>query len=71
MTRLRNAVTKLETEIAELETKTSALDALLMDPAKYTMALFEEYNQLKTKLDARMQEWAEATEKLEEYGIRQ
>lgn len=70
-TRLRNAVSKLETEIAELEAKTTELDTLLMDPAKYTMTLFEEYNQLKTKLDARMQEWTEATEKLEEYGIRQ
>ncbi|MCC8061879.1 MAG: ABC-F family ATP-binding cassette domain-containing protein [Rikenellaceae bacterium] len=69
VTRLRNAVTKLETEIAELEAKTTELDAQLMDPARYTMALFEEYNQLKTKLDAKMQEWTEATEKLEEYGI--
>lgn len=69
MTRLRNTVTKLEAEIAELEAKTAALDAQLMDPARYTMALFEEYNQLKTKLDAKMQEWSEATEKLEEYGI--
>lgn len=69
MTRLRNTVTKLESEIAELEAKTAALDAQLMDPARYTMALFEEYNQLKTKLDAKMQEWSEATEKLEEYGI--
>lgn len=69
VTRLRNAVTKLEAEIAELEAKTSELDAQLMDPARYTMALFEEYNQLKTKLDAKMQEWTEATEKLEEYGI--
>ncbi len=69
VTRLRNAVTKLEAEIAELEAKTTELDAQLMDPARYTMALFEEYNQLKTKLDAKMQEWTEATEKLEEYGI--
>lgn len=69
VTRLRNAVAKLETDIAELETKTSALDAQLMDPGQYTLALFEEYNQLKTQLDARMQEWAEATEKLERYGI--
>ena len=69
VTRLRNAVTKLEAEIAELEAKTTELDVQLMDPARYTMALFEEYNQLKTKLDAKMQEWTEATEKLEEYGI--
>ncbi len=69
VTRLRNAVAKLEAEIADLEAKTSELDAQLMDPARYTMALFEEYNQLKTKLDAKMQEWTEATEKLEEYGI--
>lgn len=69
VTRLRNAISKLETGIADLEAKTSALDAQLMDPARYTMTLFEEYNQLKTKLDARMQEWAEATEKLEEYDI--
>lgn len=69
VTRLRNAVAKLEAEIAELEAKTSELDAQLMDPARYTMALFEEYNQLKTKLDTKMQEWTEATEKLEEYGI--
>ncbi|WP_462376280.1 ABC-F family ATP-binding cassette domain-containing protein, partial [Rikenella microfusus] len=69
ITRLRNSIGRLETEIAELEQETSALDARLMDPAQYTMALFEEYNQLKTKLDAKMQEWAEATEKLEKYGI--
>ncbi|WP_298063447.1 ABC-F family ATP-binding cassette domain-containing protein [uncultured Rikenella sp.] len=69
VTRLRNAVSRLETEIAELEQQTSALEAQLMDPAQYTMALFEEYNQLKTKLDDRMREWAETTEKLEKYGI--
>lgn len=67
-TKLRNAVTKLEGEIAELETKTLALEQQLTDPARYTMALFDEYNQLKTKLDAKMLEWAEATEKLEHYG---
>ena len=33
------------------------------------MSLIEEYNQLKTRLEARMQEWAETTEKLESYGI--
>ena len=68
-TRLRNAVTKLEAEIAELEQKSGALEAQLMDPAQYTMSLIEEYNQLKTRLEARMQEWAETTEKLESYGI--
>ncbi len=70
MTRLRNAVAKLEGEIAELERQTSALETRLMDPEQYTMALFEEYNQLKTKLDTTMQEWAETTEKLENHGIR-
>ncbi|MDE5945447.1 MAG: ABC-F family ATP-binding cassette domain-containing protein, partial [Rikenella sp.] len=69
VTRLRNAVAKLEGEIAELEQQTGELEARLMDPAQYTMTLIEEYNQLKTKLDGRMQEWAEATEKLENYGI--
>ena len=70
VTRLRNAVAKLEGEIAELERQTSALEARLMDPEQYTMALFEEYNQLKTQLDTTMAEWAETTEKLESYGIR-
>ncbi len=70
VTRLRNAVAKLEGEIAELERQTSALEARLMDPEQYTMALFEEYNQLKTKLDTTIQEWAETTEKLENHGIR-
>ena len=68
ITRLRNAISRLESEIAELEQKTSELDSRLMDPEQYTMALFEEYNQLKNQLDAKMTEWAEATEKLETYG---
>ena len=68
ITRLRNAISRLENEIAELEQKTSELDSRLMDPEQYTMALFEEYNQLKNQLDAKMTEWAEATEKLETYG---
>lgn len=62
-------MTKLEAEIAELEQQSGALEAQLMDPAQYTMSLIEEYNQLKTRLEARMQEWAETTEKLESYGI--
>ena len=69
-TRLRNAVAKLEGEIAELEQAAAALENRLMDPEQYTLALFEEYNQLKTRLDDRMREWAETTEKLEQNGIR-
>lgn len=68
VTKFRNTVKKLEAEIAELETQTAGLDAKLMDPAAYTITLFEEYNRLKSSLDAKMHEWAEATEKLESYG---
>ena len=42
-----------------------------MDPEQYTLALIEDYDRQKALLDAKMSEWAEATEKLESYGIQQ
>lgn len=66
--KIRNSIKKLEAEISELEEKSAALEAQLMDPAQYTMTLFEEYNQLKSSLDHKMEQWGEATEKLEKHG---
>ena len=71
ITRLRNAIHKLEGEIAELEKQNAALESRLMDPEQYTLALIEDYDRQKALLDAKMSEWAEATEKLESYGIQQ
>lgn len=67
-TKIQNEVKKLETEISEIEAQTAKLDAKLVDPAQYTMELFEQYNQLKATLEANMALWAEKTELLENYG---
>lgn len=58
-TRKRNAIKKVEQEIAELETKLAELDEILHDPEKYTMALFDEYTQVQKSLDNKMEQWSE------------
>lgn len=58
-TRKRNAIKKLEQEIAELEAKLAELDEILHDPEKYTMALFDEYTQIQRSLDNKMEQWSE------------
>lgn len=58
-TRKRNAIKKLEQEIAELEAKLAELDEILHDPEKYTMALFDEYTQVQRSLDNKMEQWSE------------
>lgn len=65
ISRMKNAVKKIEQEIEQIETRLAALDEQLLDPAKYTMKLFEEYNQTKQLLEIKMTDWESAQEKLE------
>ncbi|CDN31641.1 ABC transporter ATP-binding protein [Mucinivorans hirudinis] len=58
-TRKRNALKKLEEEIADLEGKLTRLESTLHDPTTYTMALFDEYMQLKQLLDKKMESYFE------------
>lgn len=58
-TRRRNAIKKIEQEITAIEQKISELDLVLHDPAKYTMALFDQYTELQKQLDSLMEQWSE------------
>ncbi|MEG2755172.1 MAG: ATP-binding cassette domain-containing protein, partial [Mucinivorans sp.] len=62
---LRRSVERTEAEVEVLEGLLKELDQKLIDPAQYTMALFEEYSQTKTRLEEKMTQWEQANEKLE------
>lgn len=62
ITRQKNAIKKVEQQIEALETRLAELDALLIDPAKYTLSLFDEYNKVKQDLDLKMAQWTEICE---------
>lgn len=66
--KIESEVKKLEGDIANLEGQLEELNTKLVDPAQYTMELFEQYNQLKSTLETKMGEWGNKTEILENYG---
>ncbi|MEI6123939.1 MAG: ABC-F family ATP-binding cassette domain-containing protein [Bacteroidota bacterium] len=60
--KLQNRIDEQEKKISRLETQTTELDAVLMDPDKYKEALktpgiFEKYQELKRQLKAEMDLW--------------
>lgn len=66
---LRNQVSKSEKEIEQLEAEIKALDDKLSNPDFYNEALkdksfFDNYNKLKSKLEAEMKNWEELCSKL-------
>ena len=67
--KLRNRVSFLEKQIAELEEKMKAIETILANPGKDddVMDLTRDYLELKRDLDAKTDEWAEVSEKLEAF----
>lgn len=66
--KLQNEVAKLEEQVAQLEAQVSQLDTQLADPKQYKLELFDQYRKLKSDLDAKMGEWENKIEQLENYG---
>ena len=67
--KLRNRVSFLEKQIAELEEKMKAIENILQNPGKEddVMDLTRDYLELKREMDAKTDEWAEVSEKLESF----
>lgn len=67
--KLRNAVEKIEVEIAELESQIEAKDALLAAASAESTKpeFYAEYQKLKDQLDERMSAWEEATIALDDF----
>jgi len=65
---LQNKVKKVEEDIEGLETKKAESDKIINAPGFYeskdTTAFFNEYNQLKSKLEAKFKEWEELSAEL-------
>ncbi|MEZ5072230.1 MAG: hypothetical protein R2751_15035 [Bacteroidales bacterium] len=61
-----NRVKALEHEVEGLEAELAKMDDLLMDPANIKdMSVYEDYEQLKRKLDESMANWEKQTLALE------
>ncbi len=67
--KVRNRVSFLEKQIGELEEKMKAIETVLANPGKDddVMDLTRDYLELKRDLDAKTEEWAEVSEKLEAF----
>ncbi len=67
--KVRNRVSFLEKQIGELEEKMKAIETVLANPGKDddVMELTRDYLELKRDLDAKTEEWAEVSEKLEAF----
>lgn len=67
--KVRNRVSFLEKQIGELEEKMKAIETVLANPGKDddVMELTRDYLELKRDLDAKTEEWAELSEKLEAF----
>ena len=63
--KLRSDVAKLEDEISSLEQKVSDIEAKLSSGNAADPALFDDYQTLKTSLEAKVNEWEEAVITLE------
>lgn len=66
---IKSQIKKVEESISELEVKIKACDDKLSNAAEYEKlmndkAFFDNYNRLKTNLDAEMQKWEELSAKL-------
>ena len=66
--RLRNAVEKIEEEIALLEDKIAKKEALLATGNAQDKDFFADYRQLKDQLEERMKAWEDATIAMEEFS---
>jgi len=64
--KLRSAVERVEKEISALESQIADKEALLASGAAQDAAFYAEYQQLKDALDAKMEEWEQATVTLDE-----
>lgn len=67
---LKNRITKSEEEIAKLEASIKKIDDQLLDPAQYDKVIsdketFGRYEEMKKKLEAKMEEWEKLTAELE------
>jgi ATP-binding cassette subfamily F protein 3 len=65
--KLRNAVEKIEKEIADLEEQIAAKETLLSSGGAQDGDFYAEYQQLKERLDERMDAWENATIAVEEF----
>ena len=64
--KLRSAVERVEKEISDLEAQIADKEALLASGSAQDAAFYAEYQQLKDTLDAKMEEWEQATVTLDE-----
>ena len=65
--KLRNAVEKIEKEIADLEEQIAAKEATLANGGSQSTDFYAEYQALKDRLDERMDAWETATIAVEEF----
>lgn len=69
--KIANRVKALEHEIEELETALARMDELLMNPENISgMEVYEEYEQIKKRLDEAMSSWEKQTNLLEKNQAR-
>ncbi|MCR4828538.1 MAG: ABC-F family ATP-binding cassette domain-containing protein [Bacteroidales bacterium] len=66
--KLRNAVQTVEQEIEQLESLLADKESLLASGVSGDANFYAEYQQLKDTLAAKMEQWEEATIRLEEFG---
>lgn len=64
--KMRNAVTKIEGEICDLESQLAEIESMLSGANLPTEDAYAKYQSLKNLLDSKMQEWEEASLRLEE-----
>ena len=70
--KLRTSITNLETRLAEIESETAKLnDELLSEEVaadyKKTIEITERLAELEAEMEIKLNQWAEATEELENY----
>ena len=64
--KISNRVKALEHEIEQLEAELAKMDEMLMNPENVSgMQVYEDYENLKTKLDTAMGSWEKQTLQLE------
>ncbi len=63
--KLRAVVSKIESELADVEQKIAIFDEKLAAAAEYNEQDYKEYNELKASYDGKMQEWEKASYELE------